>query len=604
MLGLNYTYVSLTPEQVATRRLALDNAGLQAYLLPITLLASVCFYRARHHDSPTTIKTSRNHKPTRPQTWARRLHWFVTTTAIGDLGPLNVVLVMLVYSTILIYIIFRNTGNDYMHLTKSLSHVTVAQLPLHYLLSIKSPRSPITVATGLTHERLNDYHRLFGRIIHILLAAHAVMYLKFFVDLDILSKRIRHWDVRTGLLAFTTVNLLGTFSLPSVRRVVYHRLFYRSHIVLSALILLVAWLHVPYTRMYIAQAAIFWILNGILRQKDSVDVDVVCQHAGPNLLTVMMVVPDTRLDQYTPGMHVYLNSKQWLGPRTPFTILQTTPLGHGTVEIKLVVKISGGPQTILLAKAAGVNSSGSSSSTSSTEKIGMQLEGPYGESSIYFSHLLSVLDLNDGPILFVCGGVGATYGLSIWSALFRHQQQRNKATSNLSFIWLVHERSELQWADPLIRNTLSSTSKSEVDSNSSYSSSRATVSDCKFTIYITGPSVSSTASALAALAPQIRIENHATRPDFSHLLAPYFPAPTPKHISSIDTNGREHSDGNGNGDGNTASPVQPSKLTILTCGPRSLTQTLKHALDQKISTLGPDRDSYIDFYEEQFGFGG
>ena len=103
-----------------------------------------------------------------------------------------------------------------MHLTKAFGHVAVSQLPLHYLLSMKAPTSPITLATGLTHERLNAYHRLFGRIIHGLLGTHAILYIRFFILNDLMAKRIQDRDVRLGLIAFWLFNFLGLLAIPPI----------------------------------------------------------------------------------------------------------------------------------------------------------------------------------------------------------------------------------------------------------------------------------------------------------------------------------------------------------------------------------------------------
>lgn len=225
---LGYSFVNLTPEQVEARRKILDRAGLEAYSLPIVLLLSIWLYRKL-----TSVPT----KPTNPQSaststesFSRRVSWILNTTYIREFGPAKVQLVGLLYTTYLLWRIFHGTGEDYMHVTKAFGHVAVSQLPLHYLLSTKWSKSPITLATGLTNNHLNAYHRLFGRILHSLLAIHAILYLRFFALMNLLPKRIKDWDVRLGIIAFWSLNFLGILAIPPIRRKVYHKVFYRSHV--------------------------------------------------------------------------------------------------------------------------------------------------------------------------------------------------------------------------------------------------------------------------------------------------------------------------------------------------------------------------------------
>ncbi|KAL8877139.1 MAG: hypothetical protein Q9198_004794, partial [Flavoplaca austrocitrina] len=107
----------------------------------------------------------------------------------------------------------RDTGDDYLHLTKRFGIIGASQLPLHYLLALKSSWSPITYLTRLSHEELNPYHRALGRIILLFVSLHASFYLNFFIQKSLLTKRIRDPDVILGLLAITTFLTVGTTAL-------------------------------------------------------------------------------------------------------------------------------------------------------------------------------------------------------------------------------------------------------------------------------------------------------------------------------------------------------------------------------------------------------
>ena len=110
---------------------------------------------------------------------------------------------------------------DYLLLTKRFAIVAASQLPIHYLLSAKSPLNPIQRLLRLSHEELNVYHRLLGRIVLIFVLTHAGLYLNFYIQKDLLFKRIKDIDVQLGLLAATSLTILGTTAISFVRSYSY-----------------------------------------------------------------------------------------------------------------------------------------------------------------------------------------------------------------------------------------------------------------------------------------------------------------------------------------------------------------------------------------------
>jgi hypothetical protein len=279
---MGYAFVTLTPAQVEERRRQLDLAGFQAWLSPIVILTAVYMYRriTNSSASPSTSSSTSSSKsgtddsslqgkhqgPSVPAKSESSVARTLNTTYVREFGPLHVQLLGLMYLSWLLWLVFRGTGDDYMHLAKSFGHVAVSQLPMHYLLALRLPDqkySPLWVTTGLDRQRLNPYHRLFGRLVHGLLATHAVMYLRFFVKMDVLAKRIQHLDVRLGLAAFWSFNILAVLAIPPIRRK-YRAVFYKSHVGLSALVLPILFFHVPYTRFYVVQAGVVWLVTGFV----------------------------------------------------------------------------------------------------------------------------------------------------------------------------------------------------------------------------------------------------------------------------------------------------------------------------------------------------
>lgn len=263
---LHYEIIFPTRAQLEVRRQQLDYAGFQAWLSPIILLSTIYIGRLLLAQFPSIEKIDSSKRPSIAQGLYRRIEGLLNTTYLPEFGPLQVQVAGAIYLSWLLFLIFSNTGHDYLHLTQAFGHVAVSQLPLHYLLAFRNPRSPIILATGVAHRQLNAYHRLSGRIVHSLLGTHAILYINFFVMKDLLVKRIQHWDVRLGITAFWLVNLLALLALPVVRKKA-RRLFYKSHVVISATLPVVLFFHVPYTRRYVLQAEVFWFANGYLKSR-------------------------------------------------------------------------------------------------------------------------------------------------------------------------------------------------------------------------------------------------------------------------------------------------------------------------------------------------
>lgn len=610
----------------------------------------------------------------------RQTQWLLSTTYISEFGPLSTQLFGLVYFSWLLYLTFRATGTDYMHLTKAFGHVAVSQLPMHYLLAVKAPNSPLTRATGLTHERLNAVHRLFGRMIHVLLAVHAVLYIFFFARLGILAKRVRDRDVRLGLAAFWAVNALGLLAVPAIRRRVkwYYSVFYRSHVLLSALVLPLVYFHVPYTRVYVMQAGVFWVLGGVVRRWGSEWVgEVRCEvvagkridsgrrtavgtgsgagtepgkrkgidaekkgRESEQLISVRFRVRRwSPLAHATPGQHVYLRRGRLLGPKNPFTIANVRAVVEKSeeedekgeavrlveksgekvskgkaVEVQLVLRNTGGPQTSWLAGLARVkpaakgetNGSIRESDDHTTKRtssvVSLQIEGPYGESAIYLPQLLDERK-HGGPILLVAGGVGATYTLPIFTALLAANNKKGTMTGpheaagrgrKIMMVWLVKTLDEAQWG---LTNVTEAQERDGIE-----------VEAVDLGVYVTRENSSTgkkaDANETTDHVPAIRTESEAGvgvrvhylghRPDLDSILN-----------NALLSAAVELGNGSSNGLSpfNKADPHEASRaedpVTVFLCGPSSLVKDVRTILGKHVRQ---GRD--VRVFEEVFGFGG
>lgn len=193
---------------------------------------------------------------------------------------------------------------DYLHLTKALGHVSLSQLPFQFLLSPTSfiftsnPALPsiLSVITSIPQPALTPYHRLFGRLIILpLLLSHGALYLLFFAQLKhpdfgtLLVKRIQDLDVQWGLAGLGLALSILLFQrqtpnkLGSQRWTMGHllgsrkRTFYVVHLSLVAGMLVAAYFHVIYARVFVLETVGIFLA------------DIVCCWA----LTVLKKTPRT-----------------------------------------------------------------------------------------------------------------------------------------------------------------------------------------------------------------------------------------------------------------------------------------------------------------------
>ncbi|RMZ83673.1 hypothetical protein DV738_g1016, partial [Chaetothyriales sp. CBS 135597] len=584
-----YKFIFPPPAELEVRRKNLNTTGFLAWLSPPAILLVIALARlAQRLISPDSIGSPSSLDAVL-RLWWRKARWILSTTYVSEYGPLYVQLIGAVYAVWLTHLAFRNTGQDYMHLTKQFGHVAVSQLPWQYLLAFKSPRSPFTLVTGLTHERLNPFHRLFGAIVHVLLAVHVLLYLNFFVRIGVLGKRIRDWDVGLGVVAFWMYTFLAVFATPSLRRLAYYSLFYRSHVVLTALMPLVLWFHQPWTRWYLMQAAVFYVANGLARKSASVPAVVGTREEldGQDLARLVLRLKAARnefRERWVPGEHVYLKKRP---PATtglivptanPFTVVdvRADEAGRAT-EVVLVMRKLGGPGTRFQhAAVANVNTlqvrdtphtDGSTNGFSFGENTPEQvfIEGPYGESQQYLPELLHEARDGIGQILLVAGGVGATYALPVYVALAKAARSN---PSRVKLIWFVRSAGDAQWGLDYLKQHGAIVKNVDIYIREGPHGTTAVKQDL---------SPTTTAS--------VTIHHVASRPDLVVLLKRVLPTQAEYGKNPNERAVSRRSEG--------------PPITVLVCGPPELSRHLRRALGKYVLTYNRE----VRWFEEQFGLG-
>lgn len=441
-MGFPYHFVSLTDEQTSRRRQLLDGYGQFAQLsvLLVPLLYQLCLgmrllisrvwpfkpsQAVKEHQSPVISRFKQPAAGYSTNVLAR-VRWFLDEEALEGWETRQEWLITGLWAVWLLVLVFRDTGDDYLHLTKRFGIVAASQLPLHYMLAAKS-WSPIQYLTRMSHEELNPYHRLLGRLLIAFFSIHAMMYLNFYIQLNLLSKRIQDRDVILGLTAIITFITIGTTALAKVRTWNY-RVFFYVHVILSLSLLPILYFHVSHLRLYIIESvAIYLVLilqRNVSQTTTNANIKLI---SSANLLAIS--IPLTKAlssKDFTPGQHIYLGFPTL--PQklriNPFSIANIDP--HKDNKIELVVRALSGTTAML---ADDATKKGTTSIT---------LEGPYGAAK-YFPDLATY-----DQVLFVAGGVGATFTLPVYLDLL-HRKARGESLPKPKLIWAVRRNVDAQW---------------------------------------------------------------------------------------------------------------------------------------------------------------
>ncbi|KAF1843014.1 uncharacterized protein K460DRAFT_367943 [Cucurbitaria berberidis CBS 394.84] len=357
----------------------------------------------------------------------------------------------------LLYLCVAHTGKDYLHLTKRIGQVGASQIPVHYLLAMRAPYSPVQWLTRLSHEQLKASHEILGRITYFLFVLHGIFYFNFFILSGLLAKRIKSWDVIWGIISIVLFSAIGTTALGFIRRRNY-RIFYISHIAVANLIIPALYLHVSHIRIYVYEIVLVEALHIIFRtlrfKRYQGTIKVL---PGTNLVQIRIPLPSmSSALKWKPGQHVYL-SRPWGKAKAPtfydqwLMINKTNPFTVASIPVKdkellLVARTLNGNTKYLADLARTLAQGGSGIQMLPTAGgdipiLPIVLEGPYGASA----HLPDFSDYDN--VLLVAGGVGATFIIPIYRSILETHDPTSAGT-HIRCIWAVQKLADTQWAFP------------------------------------------------------------------------------------------------------------------------------------------------------------
>jgi hypothetical protein len=308
-----------------------------------------------------------------------------------------------------------------------------------------------------------------------------------------------------GITAIVLFSGLGVTSLGPVRRWrgLGYRGFYATHVILAALVLVVAWMHVSHLRTYVYEAGGIYVLNILLRmfrteKAVSVTVERVERTGLVKLCVPVLAGQGGKKGRGIAGQHAFLslptpasykflpNWSRWpWKQKNPFSIVPSmllpstavlatstasastsqsaspnppNPTGDGMTFFIRAPSDYNGAFTTTLSGLPSPSSSSSTSTPTSTatttpqviKNVVVDIETPYGSSPSYLSILLSP---STSSVLLVAGGVGATFALPIYSHLLQQKHgvgHKNNASTMVKLIWVVRTLEESRWGIGLL----------------------------------------------------------------------------------------------------------------------------------------------------------
>jgi hypothetical protein len=461
---------------------------------------------------------------------------------------------------------------DYLHLTKRFGIVAASQLPFHYLLIWKSSWSPIQTLTRTTHETLNVYHQALGRIVTLLVFLHAAFYLNFYVQNNILGNKLKEAYVLCGIAGTIAFAAIGTTALSPVRRWSY-RIFYAVHVILSIALLPVLFFHVHHLRIYLYETAAVYALNSFVRWLSvSNRSGTIRSIPNTSLVEISIQVCDVKgqrlFTNYRPGQHAYVSlARNPLSRQFNSNPLTAVSIPSTDKHLKFVARALDG-NTRKLAMLAEKTSYG--------VDVGLSIEGPHG-----LSNLEDKL-LQFDRVLFVAGGVGATFILPLYRQLLadlspgKGSYRRQKVT----FVWIARSESEVTWAVPTdqrekegfverlkicITGASAPTPENGMDYNDGVTAA-ADVDDGNDGIELEEQKQLLADDVVVPTAARKDLPIHTGRPDLRRLVHQAL-----SHCSN-------------------------ERVAIITCGPQSLSQTLRREIAPWVIKRGRD----VWYHDESF----
>ncbi|KAJ3495508.1 hypothetical protein NLG97_g3345 [Lecanicillium saksenae] len=331
-MGWPYEFVSLTPEEKHVRREVLDRYGLVAHysvLAPVLVFGCIHLGRLAYRYATGTLSgvdgqgtyaeipnspAIKAHESTAVSQWRTKwvkLRWWMGDEihfAGANWGRREEWALGLSWTTWLLLLCFLETGKDYFHLTKRFGIIAVSQLPIQYLLSLKG-LNPFAWAFASSHEQVNRYHRILGRIVYSFILVHLILYNVYFVIAGKWVDRFFAPVVFCGVMASLLFHAIAITAMKKIRDVAY-RVFFITHLAGAFFAPTLLVFHATSARWYAIECCLIFLFDIAVRKRFStVALATIDAIPGTTLVKVTAPLPSGHLDAFrgAPGSHIYLS---------------------------------------------------------------------------------------------------------------------------------------------------------------------------------------------------------------------------------------------------------------------------------------------------------
>lgn len=306
--------------------------------------------------------------------------------------------------------------------------------------------NPMAWVFHTSHEQINRYHRVLGRVIYTLLICHIVLYNAYFLYAGIWFKRFFAPVVFWGVLASLLMHALFGTATTYIRNISY-RMFFVTHLIAALFIPVLIFFHAPHSRIYIVFSVVIFVIDLGVRRATTVTAAATIEPIpGTKLMKVAVPVPQQKLERFraAPGSHIYLSlppagrnsstpsstSPMFDFLYNPFTVASVT---DDNSSINLVVRQRHGPMTDVISQFASKAQQAQSQMT-----VPLAIEGPYGVMTSKYQQLITS---GINRVLLIAGGVGATFSMPIYHAI-----QNDMPTARIQLVWAIRSAGDATWA--------------------------------------------------------------------------------------------------------------------------------------------------------------
>lgn len=323
-------------------------------------------------------------------------------------------------------------------MAKRFAAIAASQFPVQYLMSLKW-LNPYAYVFRSSHEEVNRWHRVLGRILYMMLTVHGVLYFNKWIQTSSVMTALGSRVVILGILGIVGMALLNTTALAVVRQYSY-RLFFITHVLVALALPPVIFFHVHHARLFMMEALGIILLDIAVRKFDTVTAPASVELIhGTSLIKITAELPPATIAKYrdSPGSHVYMNVPAASRPPTtlsslifefthsPFTV---AAVSEDTQELTLVARQHAGPMTQNLGRLARISAGQS--------RVALCIEGPYGAAKHFPNFVGSDFD----RVLLFAGGVGATFIMPLYESMVKEN-----ALARVDMYWTVREAGEATW---------------------------------------------------------------------------------------------------------------------------------------------------------------